>query len=100
MVDICTLKPGDLVKIVDRWVDGCFQNPEGEMDRWLGETMTVRKVCCSYVKMEEDRTERRGHPAEGWFWYPAAIEYVVDDGDEKRAYKSPSREQIKSFFFQ
>lgn len=106
MVDIYTLKPGDLVKIVDRWCQGCEENSEGKMDHWLGKTMTVRRVVIdepwyrSHVRMEEDRTERRTYPEDGWLWYPAAIECVVDDGDEKRAYKNPSREQIKAFLFQ
>lgn len=33
---------GDRVRIVSEWNDGCYQNPEGLMNRWLGKTMTIK----------------------------------------------------------
>lgn len=75
MVNISTLHPGDMVKIVDKWNPGCDENIDGEMDHWLGKTMTVREVYDGYVKMEEDIEEHGG--GRGWFWYPDAIECVV-----------------------
>lgn len=35
------LKPGTRVKIVDKWTDSTNQNLEGEMDNWLGKTVTI-----------------------------------------------------------
>jgi len=89
MVDISTLSPGDVVKIVDQWGRGCCENPYGLMDHWLGKTMTVRKLYeGKYAYMEEDKDDRMG--CDGWHWFADAIDYVVlraedidniDDGD-------------------
>ncbi len=77
MVDTKILKPGDRVRIVDRWpADGsAVQNPEGKMDHWLGQTMTVKYVGLCTVAMCEDDGERYGG---GWAWYPGAIACVVE----------------------
>ena len=77
MVYIKTLVPGDCVKIVDRWVDGCHANPDGEMDHWLGKIMTVREVWNDYVKMEEDIEEWNG----GWSWFSPALDCIVENDD-------------------
>lgn len=37
-------KVGDRVKIVDEWVEGCFQNPNGKMDQYLGKTATINRI--------------------------------------------------------
>lgn len=78
MVDISSLHVGDMVQIVDHWVDFCHQNPDGKMDKYLGTVMTVRSISIEgdpYVRMEEDygRPERRI----GWAWYPASINHIV-----------------------
>lgn len=57
-------KVGDKVRIVDHRT--CNMNKNGEMDKWLGKTMTVREIL--YNKryfMEEDKFERNGM---GWMW--------------------------------
>lgn len=47
-------KVGDKVRIVDKWDPEGTQNREGKMDKWLGQTMTVRRVFDSFYGMEED----------------------------------------------
>lgn len=60
-------KVGDKVKIVDKWTDGCCQNQHGDMDCWLGKTMTISVVndCSKWYKMKEDNGK--------WLWTEAAI---------------------------
>ena len=80
---------GDKVKIIDKWVDGCHENPEGEMDKWLGKIMTIREVSFNDYKMEEDKTENCGT---GWYWNNKCIEgKVVEDVPEKTAVKEVKR---------
>lgn len=47
-------KVGDKVRIVDKWAANGTQNRRGKMDKWLGKTMTVRRVWGRYYEMEED----------------------------------------------
>ena len=81
MVDTRTLNPGDRVRIVDRWPadKSARQNSYGEMDKWLGMVMTVRSLPDENgaIKMIDDKGERMQE--DGWYWYPAAIAYVVED---------------------
>lgn len=80
---------GDKVKIIDKWVDGCHENPEGEMDKWLGKIMTIREVNSDTYKTEEDKTE---HLGSGWYWNNKCIEgKVVEDVPEKTAVKKVKR---------
>ena len=82
MVDISSLKPGDIVKIVDSWPGHIGQNSQGDMDKWLGATMTVRKQCGTglfggvgvvpYVEMAEDFAQ-----GDGWGWNGYMIDCVV-----------------------
>ena len=84
MVEISELKPGMRVKIVDHWVPGCCENPDGAMDHWLGKIVTV--LGANYpddmygpsVKIVEDRAEWFGN---GWCWFPKAIDYIVTDNE-------------------
>ena len=58
-------KVGDKVRIVSKWGKGCFQSPNGEMDKWLGKIMTVRHVGIKLYRMVEDiKDNERG----GWVW--------------------------------
>ena len=58
-------KVGDKVRIVSKWGKGCFQSPNGEMDKWLGKIMTVRYVGTKFYRMAEDiKDNERG----GWVW--------------------------------
>lgn len=45
---------GDKVRIVKKWDPKGTQNSNGKMDKWLGQTMTVRNVCDCFYQMEED----------------------------------------------
>ena len=58
-------KVGDKVRIVSKWGKGCFQSPNGEMDKWLGKIMTVRYVGTKLYRMAEDiKDNERG--GRGW----------------------------------
>ena len=71
---------GDKVKIVDKWVDGCCQNIEGNMDKWLGKIVTIAKVNkIDYHILEDD---------ERWYWNDACIEgKVVSDTKDEDKFK-------------
>lgn len=60
-------KVGDKVRIVSEWGEGCYQNLDGEMDKWLGKVMTIRSVDNVRLRytMREDKNEHHGL---GWFW--------------------------------
>lgn len=63
------LKVGDKVKIVDKKTDG-YWSVGGEMDRWLGKTMTIRTIVEPGVAlMYED----------GWYWHPDMIDCKIDE---------------------
>ena len=85
MVDITTLRPGDVVKIVKEWPGEIGQSHSGNMDKWLGTYMTVkertygtfngnREEC---VHMVEDIGELRPHS--GWFWSGKMIERIISE---------------------
>lgn len=79
MIDVGTLNVGDKVKIIDHWVDGCHQNPDGMMDHHLGTIMTVRDINENdRIRMVEDVDEWHN----GWVWFPESIEYVVCEDDD------------------
>ena len=72
MVDISDLKVGDEIKIVDKW-NAC-SNECVSMDKYLGQTLTVREVHNGYVKVFEDIDD---NSTGGWIWVPYAIDRVV-----------------------
>lgn len=74
---IMKYKVGDKVRIIDKWVDGCNQNREGRMDKWLGKVMTIRSIYDNRAyQMEEDRTEFLG---DGWLWNDKCIAGLADN---------------------
>lgn len=78
-------KVGDKVRIVSEWGKGCRQNSDGKMDKWLGKTMTIRKVTPhDYYLMEEDKTERDGT---GWRWFDACIVGLANKFNVGERYK-------------
>ena len=78
-------KVGDKVRIVSEWGKGCRQNGKGEMDKWLGKTMTIRKITPQgYYLMEEDKTERDGI---GWCWFDACIAGLANKFNVGERYK-------------
>lgn len=66
-------KVGDKVRIVSKWGKGCRQNSKGEMDKWLGKVMTIRRIDNTFgkfvYKMEEDKNDGFS----GWAWNEACI---------------------------
>lgn len=58
-------KIGDKVRIVSEWGEGCYQNQDGEMDKWLGKVMTVRDVGSTLYEMVEDIEDNKWG---GWVW--------------------------------
>ncbi|MEY8281993.1 hypothetical protein AAK917_12140 [Oscillospiraceae bacterium 52-8] len=53
-------------------------NSDGEMDKWLGKVMTVRRIekhLDNPYKMEEDRDEYAGY---GWYWGDEMIAGLAD----------------------
>ena len=80
MVPIKSLKPGDVVKIVDAWPGNAFENTQGFMDRYLGTFMTVMKTYNGFARMVEDQNDPH-RCGSGWQWYPAAIECVIGRPD-------------------
>ena len=69
-------KVGDRVRIVDKWCEGCHQNPDGVMDKWLDKIMTIESVCKSekgetFYQMVEDKGDL--FPSQRWCWYEPAI---------------------------
>ena len=82
MVDVSTLCTGDKVRIVSKWGYGCYENLDGEMDKYLGKIMTVKSVESDTVRMFEDGGQ--------WHWYPDAIDETVDECD----FESATQEDI------
>ena len=77
-------KVGDKVRIVSEWGEGCYQNRNGEMDKWLGKVMTIRKVDQNTYGMEEDQDDRLGF---GWFWNDACIAGIANKFNVGERYK-------------
>lgn len=74
-------KVGDKVKIIDKWVDGCGQNFDGEMNKWLGKVMTIKFVDTdNSYHMDEDINENCGC---GWYWNDKCIEGKVVEEPEQ-----------------
>ena len=104
MLDVCSLKPGDVVQIVEAWPGDVGQSAIGSMDRWLGRRMTVRALhfdgCFQrslgrsnvpHVHMEEDHDVCGGS---GWSWNDYMIEYVVSYADGRSAIPEENPQDI------
>lgn len=82
MIDLKELQIGDRVKIVDQWVEPHYENPDGKMDHWLGQVMTVKEFNSDddgnglSVSMVEDQGEWF---RSGWSWYPWMFECLEPD---------------------
>lgn len=66
-------KIGDKVRIVDHRTDN--MNHFGEMDKWLGKVMTIRRLFLSGYRMEEDCGENYGR---GWYWVDSMISGLAE----------------------
>lgn len=62
---------GQKVRIVSKWTTGCHQNLGGEMDKWLGSTMTVNEIFDGYCRMKEDFGQ--------WKWFLPSIAGLSND---------------------
>lgn len=85
MYDISTLKPGDVVRIVDEWIEANGrQNNQGLMDKYLGGEMTVQTIekyggSEYYATMVEDQDDR--NVSGGWYWFNEMIAGLSADED-------------------
>ena len=86
MVDTSLLVPGAVVRIVDSWdqltSEHAWQAPGGQMDHWLGRTMTIRYTpddksdLTAWYGMKEDvRAGERG--GSGWVWQQDGFAEIV-----------------------
>ena len=50
------------------------------MNKWVGEIMTIRALEERHYKMLEDIDDFEGNKTKGWNWYEEMIECKVDDG--------------------
>lgn len=66
-------KVGDKVRIVDHRTEN--MNHSGEMDKWLGKVMTIRRLFLSGYRMEEDCGENYGR---GWYWVDSMISGLAE----------------------
>ncbi len=94
-------KVGDKVRIIEKWVDGCCQNNEGRMDKWLGKVMTIKQVERGHYFMVEDQKDRGYY---GWAWNDNCIAglannhkiVITSDGKETLAHLYEGNKVIKS----
>lgn len=67
-------KVGDKVRIVNRRT--ILMDHHGEMDKWIGKTMTIRMVVSDDVYfMEEDKNEHGGY---GWAWHDSMFSGLAE----------------------
>lgn len=84
-------KVGDKVRIVDHWNDECYQNFDGEMDKWLGKVMTIASMTSwgSY-RMKEDNCR--------WSWNDYAIAGLAEDVEEKIVITHNKKDTIARYY--
>lgn len=83
------LKVGDKV-VISTTKYGPYWNEEGEMDKWLGKTMTIRRIKDDgYLKMEEDDGECLGC---GWDW---GLHMIAKKVNEEKTVKEVKRHAKK-----
>lgn len=78
------IEPGMKVVIVDDWGGNVGQNPNGLMDKWLGQTMTVRyTIGNTNFAMYEDIGDVPGAVDYGWSWNRHMLKEVLGFMDEE-----------------
>lgn len=82
MVELKELYPGAKVKIVDKWCAKCYASTG--MNIWLGQTMTVDYIGATWggtpcAFMLEDVGHGSIIQGNRWYWFPAAIDYILDE---------------------
>lgn len=75
---------GDRVRIVSTQPMSGSWNSRGLMNKWLGQTMTIRDIVDGHIyKMEEDFYDYDGNSSPGWNWSENFIECLVEpESDE------------------
>ena len=86
MVRARDLKPGMRIKIVDDWTELCIYNPDGLMDHWLGQIVSVLRTedtpdNGTAIIIEEDVGEYECTKDGHWYWYESSIECIVGDAN-------------------
>ncbi len=61
----------DRVRIVSSRDGLATFNPEGEMDKYLGKIMTIKKYYLGHYEMEEDSWM--------WYWFEDMIEWLAEE---------------------
>ena len=84
---------GDRVEIVSQWNEKTNENKKGEMDKWLGATMTIRNCQDEkrgFYKLAEDTGER--FDGKGWTWNEACFAGYADNPFEAYWVRRSDRE--------
>lgn len=91
-------KVGDKVRIVDHWNDGCYQNLEGKMDKWLGKVMTIREVIdgTGLYRMKEDQNDQ-GRSV-GWCWSNECIASLAEDFEERIVITHNKKDTVARYY--
>lgn len=80
------------VKIVDQWLDGCNQNDNGLMDKYLGQVVTISDMIFAAALIEEDKKD-----SQRWYWNEHCFDYIVED--ESEDFEPASDSDFLSFLF-
>lgn len=64
--ELLNLQPGDKVRVVET-ATGLYW--AGNMQRYCGRVVTVKRVCNEHIKIVED--------GDWWGWYPWMIERII-----------------------
>lgn len=97
MVDIKMLRPGTKVKVVDQWPVACGFNHSGNMDKYLGQIVTVLETNIVSVLIEEDAGEHPYLKGGHFHWNRRCFDHIVED--KKEDAECPSNRSDFSFIF-
>lgn len=91
-------KVGDKVRIVDHWVEGCGQNEEGRMDKWLGKVMAIREVIGDdgLYRMVEDQNDQG--MVSGWCWSDECFAGLAENFEEKIVITHNKKDTIARYY--
>jgi hypothetical protein len=78
------MKRGDKYRVRIRERRPLRWNPDGRMDKYMGQTVTIRKYYnFSFVSIEEDQKDIYG----GWNWYEEDFEPINGTRDPNYAFR-------------
>jgi hypothetical protein len=78
------MKRGDKYRVRIRERRPLRWNPDGRMDKYMGQTVTIRKYYnFSFVSIEEDQKDIGG----GWTWYEKDFEPINGTCDPNYAFR-------------